>query len=42
LEGKLLKLEREEKEKAAAAPTPQLEAPSQATQKEVVQERSAS
>ena len=42
LEGELLKIELEEKEKAAAAPTPLLEAPSQATQKEAVQERSPS
>jgi len=42
LEGELLKIELEEKEKAPATPTPQLEAPSQATQKEAVQERSPS
>jgi sec-independent protein translocase protein TatB len=42
LEGELLKIELEEKEKAAAAPTPQLEASSQPAQKEAVQERSAS
>ena len=42
LEGELLKIELEEKEKATAAPTPLLEAPSQATQKEAVQERSPS
>lgn len=44
LEGELLNIELEEKEKAAAAPIPQLEAPSQDThlEKETVQERSAS
>ncbi len=44
LEGELLKIELEEKEKVAAVPIPQLEAPSQAAhlEKEAVQERSAS
>jgi len=42
LEGELLKIELEEKEKAVAAPTPQLEAPSQPAPNETVQERSAS
>ena len=42
LEGELLKIELEDKEKAAAAPTPQLEAPSPPAAKETVQERSAS
>lgn len=42
LEGELLKIELEEKEKAAAAPTPQIETSSQPAQKEAVQERSAS
>jgi len=38
----LLKIELEEKEKTAAAPMPQLEAPSQPAPKEAVQERSVS
>ncbi|MGD0931831.1 MAG: twin-arginine translocase TatA/TatE family subunit [Candidatus Korobacteraceae bacterium] len=42
LEGELLKIELEEKEKTAAAPMPQLEAPSQPAPKEAVQERSVS
>jgi sec-independent protein translocase protein TatB len=42
LEGELLKIELEEKEKTAAARMPQLEAPSQPAPKEAVQERSVS
>lgn len=42
LEGELLKIELEEKQKAVAAPAPQLQAPSQPAQKEAVQESSVS
>ncbi|MFZ0314121.1 MAG: twin-arginine translocase TatA/TatE family subunit [Candidatus Korobacteraceae bacterium] len=42
LEGELLKIELEEKEKVSAAPAPQLQAPSPAAPKETVQERSLS
>jgi sec-independent protein translocase protein TatB len=42
LEGELLRIELEEKQKAVVAPTPQLEAPSEAAPKEAVQERSVS
>ncbi len=42
LEGELLKIELEEKEKAAAAPVPQLEASTPPAPKEAIQERSIS
>jgi sec-independent protein translocase protein TatB len=42
LEGELLKIELEEKQKAVAPPAPQLEAPSQPAPKEAAQERSLS
>jgi sec-independent protein translocase protein TatB len=42
LEGELLKIELEEKQKAAAPPAPQLEAPSQPAPENAVQERSVS
>ena len=42
LEGELLKIELEEKEKVAAAPVPQLQAPTPPAPKEAIQERSIS